>query len=172
MRDLLYTAFRQAYHTGKRGLIVTGPIGSGKTQAVSTLAEILGKEGWRVAGVVAPRILRGRETVGYLVRDISTEREILLCSLTPPGTKFRRFYFSPEALAFANKVLLAAAKEAEVVVIDEVGPLELSGNGFAPGLIACVRSPAYLVLTARPHIVEEVLRWLSVDLAIVRLTDE
>lgn len=168
---LVHTEFCQAYRAGKRGLIVAGPIGSGKTRVVSALAQTLQEEGWQVAGVVSPRILKGEKTVGYLVRDLSTGREFTLCSETPPGVKFRRFYFSPEALAFANAVLAEAAEEADVVVIDEIGPLELLGDGFAPGLKACLRSSAYLVLTVRPHLLEDVLRLVGLDLAIIWLKE-
>jgi nucleoside-triphosphatase THEP1/SAM-dependent methyltransferase len=165
---------------GERALLVTGGIGAGKTAAVLALADGMRRQGLRVGGVASPRILAESETVGYRVRDLSTGEEQALCSLTPPGIPFRRFFFSPTGLAFANRVLERSAPEAEVVVVDEVGPLELSGNGFAPGIRAALRSPAFLVLTVRPSLVSEVRRWadlptaavLSLDLPRLRSLDE
>ncbi len=154
--DLL-SAFFAAQKAGKPGLIVTGPIGSGKTQSVLALAQTLLEKGVRLGGVLSPRIVDAGETVGYLVRDLQSGKELLLCSQDPPGIRFRRYFFRPEALAFANEVLTKAAKEMEVVVVDEVGPLELCGGGFAPGLRACLSSSAFLVLTVRPALVPEVL---------------
>lgn len=77
--------------------------------------------------------------------------------------RFRRFFFSQRALDFGNAVLTEAAKRAEVIVVDEVGPLELSGRGFAPGLRLCRKSRAFLILTVRPHLLSAVRRWLNLE---------
>ncbi len=103
--------------------------------------------------------------MGYRVRDLSTGEERPLCSLTPPGIPFRRFFFSPEALAFATEALARAARRAEVAVADEVGPLELAGGGFAPGLRTAVGAGRFLVLTVRPSLVDEVRRWVDLPTA-------
>ncbi len=150
-------------------MIVTGPIGSGKTTTVSSLAQELFGKGMEVAGVISPRILVAGETVGYRVRDLRTGEERVLCRRDPPGLLFRRYFFQPEALEFANLVLERAAKEAEVVVVDEVGPWELAGGGFAPGLRACLSSPAFLLLTVRPHLVAEVRKLGRGELSVVRV---
>ena len=129
------------------------------------MAGELRRQGLGVAGVASPRVLRDGETVGYKVRDLATGEERSLCSLDPPGIPFRRFFFSPDGLAFANACLAQAAREAEVVVVDEVGPLELSSGGFAPGIRTALRSPALLVLTVRPSLVDEVRRWADLPTA-------
>ena len=90
----------------------------------------------------------------------------------PPGGegqgkifRFRRFFFSQRALDFGNSLLKEAAGKAEVVVVDEVGPLELAGRGFAPGLRICRESGAFLILTVRPHLLSPVKRWLNLESA-------
>lgn len=168
----LLQAFERAREAKKRGLIITGPIGSGKTQTVLALAETLRRNGVAVAGVVSPRVFQEGKTVGYWVQDLQSGRRASLCSLTPPGLRFRRFFFSPEALVFANAVLTQAARQAEVIVVDEVGPLELSGGGFAPGLRLSFSSPAFLLLTVRPHLVEEVRRLSSGEFAVFPLPEQ
>jgi hypothetical protein len=94
----------------------------------------------------------------------------------PPGGegqgeifRFRRFFFSQRALDFGSSVLKEAAGKAEVIVVDEVGPLELSGCGFAPGLGICRESGAFLILTVRPHLLSPVKRWLNLEKAEVLL---
>lgn len=142
-------------------LVLTGPVGAGKTRTAEAVARALSDGGHRVGGVVSPRVLRHGETVGYRVRDLATGEERPLCALTPPGMRFRRFYFAPEGIAFAREALRRAAREAEVVVTDEVGPLELRGHGFAPGITAARAAGVPLVITARPHLVDAVLEWLG-----------
>ncbi len=168
----LLSHFRRAWEEKRPALIISGPIGAGKTQASSALAARLAKEGLTVGGVVSPRMIRDGETVGYRVKDLRTGKELLLCAREPiPGEReafpFRRFFFSQKALDFANLVLREAAKEAEVMVVDEVGPLELSGRGFASGLWAAREGQAFLILTVRPHLLSEVGRWLNLGNASV-----
>lgn len=144
---------------GEAVLIVTGPRGAGKTSAALELASRLRSLGVTVGGVVSPRLVEGGRTVGYLVRNLATGEERPLCSRRPPGVPFRRYYFSPEGLEFADRAL-AAAREARVAVVDEVGPLELSGGGFASGIFGIRGTRASLVITVRPALVERVREWL------------
>jgi len=179
----LFAAFSQAKSAGKSALFLAGPIGSGKTKNASLLAKILSEKGFSMAGIVSPRILKDGKTLGYVVRDICAGRTLPLCAISPHellGTaefsslfepsplegevfQFRRFFFSQRALEFGNSVLMEAAGKAEVIVVDEVGPLELSGHGFAPGLRACRESKAFLILTVRPHLLFAVKRWLGLE---------
>lgn len=118
-----------------------------------------------MAGIASPRVLAGGETVGYRVRDLVTGEERPLCSLAPPGIPFRRFFFSPDGLAFGNAALERAARETKVIVVDEVGPLELAGGGFSSGMRAALRSGAFLILTMRPSLVNKVRLWADVPTA-------
>jgi uroporphyrinogen-III synthase len=79
----LFAAFSQAQSAEKPALLLTGPIGSGKTQAASLLARILLEKGFSVAGVLSPRILRAGETVGYVVQDIRSGKTLPLCAISP-----------------------------------------------------------------------------------------
>ncbi len=167
--DEVAQAFERARKSGKQGLIITGPIGSGKTSVVLALSAALRTQGVLVDGVASPRIVENGQTVGYRVRDVRTGQEHPLCSRHPPGLRFRRFYFSPAGLAAANAILARAAAQAEVIVVDEVGPLELSGQGFAPGLARCLTARAFLVLTVRPHLVPEFLARFAQDFAVFSL---
>jgi len=101
----------------------------------------------------------GTSTVGYRVRDVATGEERVLCRDEPPGIPFRRFFFSSDGLAFANAALRRAAEWADVLIVDEVGPLEIAGDGFAPGVRAALDSQAFLVLTVRPSLVAETRTW-------------
>lgn len=148
---------------GGRGVIITGPMGSGKTRTAANVAVFLSAQGIVVGGVISPRLVQNGETMGYLVRDLSTGDERLLCSFSPPGLKFRRFYFSPDGLAFANAVLKQTTLAARVIIIDEVGPLELGDGGFAPGVRAALRSRAFLVLCVRPWLIAKVLAWANLS---------
>lgn len=155
--------------TGGR-LVISGPIGAGKTSAAGRLAAHFQARGWAVGGVISPRVVKGEATVGYRVRDLLTGEEATLCGLVPPGIKFRRFYFSPAGLELARAALIRAARRAQLAIVDEVGPWELSGGGFAPALPTLLNSGLPLILTVRPHLVEEVLDWLGLPPDTIRLS--
>lgn len=161
----------RARREGKRALLLSGPRGSGKTSTALALSAALAGMGVVLDGVASPRLLENEKTVGYRVRGLRSGEERLLCALEPPGLPFGRFFFRPEALEFANAVLVRAAQEAEVAVIDEVGPLELAGGGFSPGLQACLSSRAFLLLTVRPQLVPLVQAWFGAKALVVRLPE-
>lgn len=147
------------------GLVITGPIGSGKTQTASALVEELRARDVSVGGVVSPRVLEYGQTTGYLVRDLLTGQERQLCTEHPPGIRFRRFFFAPSALDFANAAVCRAAASVDVVLVDEVGPLELSGGGMAFGVREALRGGAFLVMCVRPWLVEEACLWAGLPKA-------
>lgn len=101
--------------------------------------------------------------MGYRVRDLGSGLEMPLCSLDPPGIRFRRFYFSPEGLRFAKEAILEARARSQIVVVDEVGPWELQGGGFYPALEGIGTDGNPLILTVRPHLREEVSRKLGLS---------
>ena len=144
-----------------RAVILAGGIGAGKTKTAEAMAAPLRAAGHLVGGVISPRILRDGVTYGYRVRDLLTGKEAPLCSLDPPGIRFRRFYFSPEGLQFAREAIIRAGGQARVMMVDEVGPWELRGGGFAPALEKALGTGKPLILTVRPHLVEKTLKWLE-----------
>jgi len=144
---------------GARALIVTGSIGAGKTTAALQFAELWRASNRTVGGVASPRVLDQGETVGYKVRDLRSGQEMQFCSAQPPGIPFRRFFFSPQGLAFANEVLTRDAQGLDVVVIDEVGPLELAGGGLCPGVHQVLSGRSPLLVTVRPSLLRDFHIW-------------
>ncbi len=155
---------------GSRALLLTGPSGSGKTSLAQRAAQELRGQGVPVGGILSPRILLRGVTVGYRVRDLMSGDEELLCRLSPPGIAFRRFYFSPHGLELGNRALEAAARSARLAVVDEIGPFELAGGGFSPGLRLLREAGLPLIITVRPHLVSQVISLLQLPFDTPRLT--
>ena len=72
-----------------------------------------------------------------------------------PGEFVGRFIFNGDGIAAGLAALAAGGERKGVVhIVDEVGPLEMKGMGWAPALPALVRDPsATVLLTVRPDLV-------------------
>ena len=106
-----------------------GPIRSGKTTRLAAWAATQPQ----AAGLLMPDAPQGR-----LFRDVATGAE--WSTAAPAGDAnplvVGRFSFSRAAFARAETALLAAAANPATrwLLVDEVGPLELRGEGLAPAL--------------------------------------
>ena len=143
-------------------IIVHGEIGAGKTQFASRLVQTLDAHGVMVGGIIAPRIMDHGETIGYRVQNIATGEERPLAGTAPPGVPIGKFYLAENGLAFAEEAIVQAAREAQVVFVDEVGRLELSGMGHARAVRVLLSSRALPVLLVRSAFVDEVIHHFAV----------
>lgn len=150
-------------------VIVTGATGSGKTTLVTAVTDRLRARGSRVAGILAPGHLADGRRTGFDIINLATgERETLAREeerVAGPHARWSRFAFSPAGLALGHKALGEDARGADVVVVDEVGPFELSGGGWADALDALTAAnEGRLLLVVRESVVDAVnARWGSAE---------
>jgi len=140
--------------------LVTGDRGAGKTLFCRALVEAVRALPGPpvVGGVLSPRVYEVAEQVGIDVEDLRTGQRRRLASLRAPGeaplsAATQLWRFDPEALAWGNQVLRAATP-CGLLVVDELGPLELEeGRGWPAG-VAAVDSGAYTVasVVVRPRL--------------------
>jgi nucleoside-triphosphatase THEP1 len=145
-------------------VILTGETGSGKTTLVLALVERLRAGGLQVAGIVAPGMLHHSRRSGFDVVDLRTgERRPLSREANVEGSHARwsRFAFLPEGLSLGAEALGDSALDADVIVVDEVGPFELSGGGWAGALDAlAARYDGVMLIVVRRSVVDAVRsRW-------------
>lgn len=106
---------------------MTGRPGVGKTTVVLRVLEgFRGKAG----GFITHEIREGRARVGFVVRDLEG-REAIMAHRDFPGPRVGRYGVSVEAFeSVALPALRRALKGADLVVIDEVGKMELFSEAF------------------------------------------
>jgi nucleoside-triphosphatase THEP1 len=156
-------------HSRQPVVIVTGATGSGKTTLTRAVVERLKARGVRVAGILAPGFVADGRRTGFDIVNLATgEREPLAREggrVAGRHPRWSRFAFSPAGLALGRKALAEDARGADVVVVDEVGPFELSGGGWADALDAlAATSPGVMLLVVREAIVDAVkARWGSAE---------
>jgi len=151
-------------------VIVTGPTDGGKTEAVLALAERLQGGGVPVAGFVQIGERESGRKVGFRVRDIATGEETGLAILgeRSEGDFGTRFRFLDEGFQVGREAL-ARAQPGGVVIVDELGPVELRGAGHMPAVQRAVKEPgiAGAVVVVRRPLVPALLAALEASDAVV-----
>jgi len=120
-------------------VLLTAPRGAGKTTACERFLEQARAAGMRVGGIVAPaRFEQSSGKVGVDVVEAATgERRLLATVELEAGLRtIGPYRFAPAGMQWAlERVLLALEVGVDVVLIDEIGPLELlHEGGYAPAL--------------------------------------
>lgn len=116
--------------TTARTVVITGPPGSGKTPLVRSLIDDLGRRGISVAGFVQPAIVENDKKIGFRIQDAATGEVVDLARRVAPGEgRFgTSFKFFDGGFELGNRALQRIAP-GSVLVIDELGPVELRGGG-------------------------------------------
>ncbi len=119
----------------------TGPKHRGKTTAAARLARMAGQCGFRVAGLLAPSIYRNGHLVGFDALDVANDaRTPLAVRRDDPGDG-GAFRFIADGLRLGRHALdVAAVDGADLVIVDEFGPLELALRGWRQAVDALVRA--------------------------------
>lgn len=157
-QDLAQT-IRRVWEAGPpfRPILLVGGIGDGKTTTGMELAASLRSAGLPIAGILAPRILGARETVGYTVVALDTDHRHQFASLSPGRIRIGRFSLDEAGLRFADDALHRGATAGAITFIDEVGRLELHGGGHAARLREILRSTALPILMVRDTLAHSVI---------------
>ncbi|MFW6159088.1 MAG: nucleoside-triphosphatase [Planctomycetota bacterium] len=121
---------------------------SGKTTAARRLADLARARGFRVAGLLAPAVYDADELAGFDLLDPATGARWPLARRDGPGvTRAGDFAFDADALDRGRAALTsAAARQADLVIVDEFGALELRGDGWRPAVDALLRSAEGVLL--------------------------
>ncbi len=145
-------------------IVLTGRPGTGKTTVLERIIQRLDRRGCDVAGLIQPGDFCDGAKVGFFVRDLQTDEEAPLARKTSreSGQHGTGFQFDQAGLNLARQAL-ASVPEGAVLVVDELGPVELRGKGHMPALRQALasRPPKVLILVVRRHLVPALLAALS-----------
>ncbi|MFI5166044.1 MAG: nucleoside-triphosphatase [Thermoanaerobaculales bacterium] len=151
-------------------VVVTGSPGAGKTPAMIATARALSEANVAVAGFVQIPVWGNVGKSGYRVRDVATGMEQTLATKVGDaqgehGTPFR---FSRSGFAFARRSL-ARVRKGSVLVLDELGPVELRGGGHMPAVRRALAQPglAAALVTVRPVLIPVFLAQLAMSAVVI-----
>ena len=150
--------------------LVAGSRGAGKTTFCSRLVQAAREAGWQTGGLISHPVFEGSRRTAIDAEDLRTGEIRRLAALAAPGEPVtpgtKQWQFDPGVVEWGNQVL-AASTPCDLLVVDELGPLELErGQGWQAGL-AAVDSQQYAiaVVVIRAELLGEVLlRWDDANL--------
>jgi len=148
----------------KRLLFLTGAPGIGKTTILLKVADDLKSKGYRVGGVLTREIRSCGNRVGFQIIDLKSSRQGWLAHVNlKAGPKVGRYHVNLEDLnSIGATAILNAIKHSDIILIDEVGPMELFSERFKDALRKAVESRKIVIGTIhwkmRSKIIEEIRR--------------
>jgi len=138
----------------------TGEKHSGKTTSAACLVNIARKQGFNVAGLLAHSLYRDGKLLGFDAVDLRNKTRVPLARRNTKPEKTGKFKFFQSGFKFGDDALNAeATKTADLIVIDEFGPLELNGQGWRKDIDSLIASSnALILLVVRQELAESVWR--------------
>ena len=115
--------------------IVTGDPGVGKTTVVMRVAETLKQRGLKVGGIISREIRSNNVRIGFEFVDLITSERATLSSTTGSGPRMGKYFVDLDGCRFAVKRLIEAIKNSDVIICDELGPMEFKSKEF----VDCVK---------------------------------
>lgn len=119
-------------------IAVTGSPGVGKSTLV---AKVAAATGMRVGGVLArDRRYKDRRT-GFELLDLGSGAVGVLADETGTGPQLGKYRVHPEDLDGVGAKAVEDALKCELIVVDEVGPMELTSHRFVSAVEMAIASP-------------------------------
>jgi nucleoside-triphosphatase THEP1 len=157
--------------SANRIFIVTGSVGEGKTTFAKNLIEFFREKNIRTVGIISERVMTGSLTTGYDLVNIETgEKKVFLRQNEECGSeKIGRFAICPEGLAMGRAALNSPIpKENRIIIIDEVGLLELHDKGWSECIKKLLQGKGNsILLSVRDKFVNEVKIKFDLEDAII-----
>ena len=154
--------------------LLTGEIQSGKTNLCLELIEMAKAEGILLGGVISPGVFDEGKKIAIDLMDLkSGERRNLAGERgeEDPEISTQRWAFKTDAIAWGNQVLKSAIP-CDLLIIDELGPLEFNrGEGWMSAFeVIASEGYRWAIVVVRPSLLEEALDRWDVD-RIINLDD-
>lgn len=148
-------------------MVITGERGAGKTTLCHQLITQFIRRGIMASGIYCPAVFEGGEKTKIMAVDLATQDEYIFATAAPknqpllPGQRRLRWNFDRNVIDWGNEIF-AEAVPTQLLVVDEIGPLELErGEGWIKAVDALdSREYDLAILVMRPELLQQALeRW-------------
>lgn len=141
-------------------LFITGKPGVGKLTVVQRALLLLTGSGYKAGGIVCPEIRVARHRVGFEIVDLATGRRGTLSHVHGTvGPRVGRYRVNVSELTEVTVgAFKRALKASDVVVVDEIGPMELTSDEFIDAVHRVLQEPIPLLAILHWHMRHPLIR--------------
>src|ERR687887_645525 len=115
-------------------IVLTGAPGVGKTTAIIWVVQALKERGVKIGGIVSRELRTTTMRIGVEFIDLSTNDRNVLASITGNGPKVGKYFVNIAGCRFAAERLRNSVRNSDVIICDEIGPMELKSREFIDSL--------------------------------------
>jgi nucleoside-triphosphatase len=126
----------------RRLFFVTGRPGIGKTSVLLRAVEGLKSKGCKIGGMLSREVRERGARVGFEIIDFYSGRRGWLAHVNQPvGPKVSKYRVNLDDLeTIGAGSIRDAVKNAQIIIIDEIGPMELFSQAFREAVIETMNS--------------------------------
>ncbi|HEX59733.1 MAG TPA: NTPase [Methanomicrobia archaeon] len=134
-------------------IAVTGRPGIGKSTVIRKVVERLRAEGVRVGGMLSSNIRKGGRRVGFEILDVMSGRRGVLAHIGLDGPRVGKYGVNMQDLEDIGVFSITnAAQLADVVVIDEIAPMELKSEKFITAVEEVLSSEKHMLVSVHHNL--------------------
>ena len=152
----------------KPRVAVTGRPGGGKTTLIQRVLERISLS---VGGMITREIRKCGVRVGFSVTDLATGREGILAHLHQrTGPRISRYRVNLHDLEqIGIEAIWHAIRACELVVIDEIAPMELCSPAFIPAVESALASSKALLISTHAQVEHPIVHRVRQELELFRV---
>jgi nucleoside-triphosphatase THEP1 len=144
----------------KRIYIISGKKGEGKTSFIKEFIEYFKENKLSFGGIISEKQVQDEDCVAYEIVDVESghKAQFLVKGDIEGCEKIMKFSILSEGLEFGNAIIKAAIENKDIIIIDEVGLLELQNRGWYQSIENIIKSQNKIfIITARDIFVDELV---------------
>ena len=153
-------------NSGPRIILVAGNTQSGKSSLIEGLIPVLKQRELKLAGILAKGLWESNLRSGFILIDLKCGKSVPLARrVINDGRNTVPFEFFSSGIKTGRRALsVESCAGADIIVVDEVGRLEIAGMGWAPFLTPLLSlKDAVHIWVVRTGLVDDVCRIWNLD---------
>ena len=143
---------------------ISGMPKSGKTTLLRRLVGKMREQGLKVGGFLSPDQKAHGARTGFMVEDIETGRVERLAATDIDGPKVSKYHVNIKAFESLVVPVFERASRYDVIVIDEIGRMEMKSTKFGELLEDLLGSPTPLVASLHRDYIDDYRAWGEVQI--------